>query len=331
MRSSNDTRNLPALVPSAPVASGPTHSQVVEFSDACIVFAVDETYAMPLATAIRSLVEADEKLAQIDIYVLSNGVSGPTRQRIADSFAGFQIRLHWLPIDLAAFSEFGTLHYATKMTFARLKIPELLPVRFRRALYIDADVLILHEIADLLLTDLQGAALGAVADAMEGDAKSGSKRLHGVPPVKRYFNAGVLLIDLEQWKETCVSERAFRFLEQNPGTPYADQDALNAACDGVWTMLDERWNFQLSQDVLVGSADPSSRPSILHFVTSDKPWHPHTRNRNAALYDQFRSRTRFARSRMRRGRDHLLRAWSLLKRSVKAGAARHTNLVRLAR
>src|ERR1700758_2541533 len=106
MSSSNYTRNLPALVPSAPAASGPTHSRVVGLSDVCIVFAVDETYAMPLATAIRSLVEADEKLAQIDIYVLSNGISERTRQRITGSLAGFEIHLHWLPIDLAAFSEF---------------------------------------------------------------------------------------------------------------------------------------------------------------------------------------------------------------------------------
>jgi lipopolysaccharide biosynthesis glycosyltransferase len=282
---------------------------------------------MPLATAIRSLVDTNHKLGQIDIYVLSDAISERTRQRIMNSVTGSQIRLHWVPVDLSTYSEFGTLYYASRMTFARLNIPELLPAHIKRALYIDADVLILQDINELLLADLQGAALGAVLDAMDLDRTSGSERLQGVPDVERYFNAGVLLIDLERWRQTCVSERAYRFLEQYPETPYADQDALNVACDGSWTMLDERWNFQQSRDLLAWKTNAA----IVHFVTADKPWHPHTRNRNAALYDQFRNRTYFARSGIRRKHDHLLRVWSTLKRFIKSHARRHTSLVRQAK
>jgi lipopolysaccharide biosynthesis glycosyltransferase len=207
------------------------------------------------------------------------------------------------------------------MTFARLNIPEVLPAHIKRALYIDTDVLILRDITELLLADLQGAPLGAVLDDMEWNRSPGSKRTQDVPDVESYFNAGVLLIDLAQWNQRGISERAYCFLEQNPATPFADQDALNVAFDGSWTMLDERWNFQRSRDFLVGEANPA----IVHFITWDKPWNPSTRNRNAALYDRFRSRTRFARSSIRRKQDQFRRACSMAKRFMTTRAGTHTS------
>jgi lipopolysaccharide biosynthesis glycosyltransferase len=318
--SSENMQNVPSLVNPVSTDSVIKQSGVVGLGDVCIVFAADENYAMPLATAIRSLVEANREVAQTAIYVLSNGVSERTRQKITDSLEGFDTRLHWLPIDLSTYSGFATPDYASKMTFARLKIPELIPAHIKRALYIDSDVLILGEITELLLADLQGAPLGAVLDAIDWNRAPGSIRIRDVPAVESYFNAGVLLIDLAHWTQSGVSERAYRFLEQNPATPFADQDALNVACDGSWTMLDDRWNFQRSRDHLIGETDAA----IVHFVTWDKPWNPNTRNRNAALYDRFRSRTQFARSRIRRNQDHFLRACSMLKRFIKIRAGTHT-------
>jgi lipopolysaccharide biosynthesis glycosyltransferase len=288
--------------------------------DVCIVFAADENYAMPLATAIRSLLESNRELVQTAIYVLSDGISDRTRQKITKSLTEFDTRLHWLPIDLSTYSGFATLYYASKTTFARLAIPKLIPAHIRRALYIDSDVLILGKITELLSADLQGAPLGAVLDEIDWNRAPGSVRIQGVPAVESYFNAGVLLIDMAQWNQSGVSERAYRFLEQNPATPFADQDALNVACNGSWTMLDDRWNFQRSRDLLV----EETTATIVHFVTWDKPWTPNTWNRNAALYDRFRSRTQFARSTMRRNQDQFLRACSRLKGLIRTRLGTHT-------
>ena len=313
-------QNSAALVTSSLSDSASTQLHPMGLGRTCIVFAADESYGMPLATAIRSLIEANEKISEVEIYVLSNGISNRTQARVAESFAGFAMRLHWLPVDLTTYSDFRTLHYASKMTFARLQIPDLLPAHIERALYLDADVLILRDITELLLTDLGAAPLGAVLDSMDRERPLVDHRPAGVPAVTRYFNAGMLLVDLKNWRAAQVSERAFRFLEANPQTPYADQDALNVACDEVWIELDERWNFQRSRDLPAFRSASPSAPAILHFVTADKPWYPNTRNRNAALYDEVRSRTGFARNGMTRSRDHLLRALSKLKRSIKTNS-----------
>jgi hypothetical protein len=166
---------------------GASHGPV---SDTCIVFASDDNYGMPLATAIRSIAENDTNLERVPVYVLSSGITDQTRRKVEASVAAFDVRLHWLQIDLTPFSAFGTLHYASKTTFARLRIPEVLPSRIRRVLYLDADVLVLRSLQELLYTDLKGAVLGAVLDGMESRREAGFELLNGVPAVEAYFNAG---------------------------------------------------------------------------------------------------------------------------------------------
>jgi len=86
------------------------------------------------------------------------------------------------------------------------------------------------------------------------------------------------------------------FLEQNPRTPFGDQDALNVALDGRWKILDPRWNFQRHALVSLASLPPPERPYIVHFVMAEKPWIARMLSPNAAFYDGFRARTLFRRS-----------------------------------
>jgi lipopolysaccharide biosynthesis glycosyltransferase len=128
--------------------------------------------------------------------------------------------------------------------------------------------------------------------------------------VRDYFNAGVLLIDLPLWRAERVSERALEYLARNPSSPICDQDALNVACDGRWTPLDPRWNFQDHYDKVFADMEAEQLPGIVHFVTTLKPWKPDVCSLNAGFYDGFRSRTRF-----RRGRGEILQCgWFRVRR-----------------
>lgn len=280
--------------------------------DTCVVFACDDAYGMPLAVALRSLAEARRALDVLPIYILADRIAPATRLKVEASLAGYALELHWLNIDLAAYAGFSTIYYTTKTTFARLGIAALLPTHIRRVLYLDADVLVLQDIEDLLRADCGEAAVAAVLDGM--DELTGPGRLPGVPNVERYFNAGVLLIDLERWRTEQISERALAYLETRPNTPYADQDALNVACDGRWAQLDRKWNDQHSTREPIDELVSSNRPAIVHFVTADKPWNPGTRNPNADLYDSVRHATKFKRSLLKRRRDGVLTVWRRVRR-----------------
>jgi lipopolysaccharide biosynthesis glycosyltransferase len=273
---------------------------------------------MQLATALRSLVEANRRWWPIDVHVFSDGILETTKERILGSLPDGSVCLNWLPVDASRFRGFATMGHVSKVTFARLLMPQMLPASLGRILYLDADLLVLEDLWDLWNTTLEGALLGAVTDGLDIRIKSGAAGTEEAPRVRTYFNAGVLLIDLERWRQEQVAEKALEYLRQNPGTMYADQDALNVVCDTRWKLLDPRWNTQLDTgDKQISAITAERPPGIVHFVWNQKPWKPSALNVNAQYYDSFRQRTRFARTGWEILGDKVEETWSRSKRTLR--------------
>lgn len=259
-----------------------------------IVLACDESYAMPLATTLRSIVEANVRSWPLEFYVLSSGITDRTREKVFSSLPTGSASITWLPVALDRFRKFRTISHISQVTYARLLIPLVLPTWVSRVLFLDADLLVLGALTPLWETDLDGSVLGAVADhGVNLLIDEGRASGLGVPQVRDYFNAGVLLIDLDRWRQKQISEIALGYLERHPDSPYSDQDALNVACDGQWKRLDQRWNFQDHIDKPVLDIVRERRPEIVHFATARKPWN---RGINTKFYDTVRRRTLFART-----------------------------------
>jgi lipopolysaccharide biosynthesis glycosyltransferase len=284
-----------------------------------LAFACDAGYAMPLATTLRSIAEANRSWWPLEVYILSDGFPENTQKRVIDSLPEGSSSIRWLPVDLTAFAGFSTLKHISAATYARLLIPSMLPDQVHRALYLDADLLILDDLAPIWQADLEGAVLGAVLDErLSTHIKMGKTSLAGLPRVRGYFNAGVLLVDLARCRAERISERALEYLERYPHSPYSDQDALNFACDGLWKKLDPRWNrYQVDLEKPLSVLSAAERPGIVHFHGWLKPWDARSLNLNDGFYDSFRSRTLFARTPEERLRRAPFVIWSRLKRILK--------------
>lgn len=276
---------------------------------------------MPLATAIRSIVEANRTSWPLEIYILSNGFAESAKRKIVDSQPVGSCSIHWAPVDLAGFAGFSTLPHISTMAYARLLIPSVLPAEVSRALYLDADILVLDDLAPLCALDLEGAVVGAVLDKrLDAQIKLGNTSIGGLPlpRVRDYFNDGVMLIDVEKWRSGRIPEKAMEYLERCPNTVYGDQDALNFACDGVWGKLGLRWNYyQIDLEKPLSEIAVPQLPAIVHFHGWSKPWDPSTLNLNAGFYDGFRSRTLFARTLSEKLGSVPTVFWSQLKRVLK--------------
>ena len=280
-----------------------------------VVFACDETYAVALATAIRSAVDANRSGQPLDVYVLCDRFSTTLRHRVIDSLPEGSATIHWVAVDLSLFGKFPTPpHISSTMTFARFMIPRVFTGEVQRVLYLDADLLVLDDLGPVWKADLKGAVVGAVRDhILDTQIKARAPGLDKFPLVQNYFNAGVLLIDLDRWRKERVSENALAYLLANPDSPLADQDALNVACDGRWTELGLAWNFYDHFKTSILQMPPEQRPRIVHFP-GQKPWKASALSVNARLYDIFRRRTRFARTPTERFCDLGIRVWFRFRR-----------------
>jgi lipopolysaccharide biosynthesis glycosyltransferase len=283
-----------------------------------IVLACDEAYAMPLATTLRSMVEANQPSWPLQCYILAHNMTETSQHKVLNSLPSHSATIHWVPVDLSLFRDFSTVPYVSKMTYTRLLIPKIIPEGVQRVLYIDTDVLVLDDLSPLWLMDLADVAIGAVLDAgLDNVLRERKPPFEKLPPVRRYFNAGVLLINLKVWRKAKISERALQYLASHPDTPYMDQDALNFACDGLWAELDSRWNFQNHFKIRISTLSLVQRPAVVHFVTSVKPWKASTCSVNAIFYDSFRGRTCFGRTWNQRFQDGISFVWSKIKGMVR--------------
>jgi lipopolysaccharide biosynthesis glycosyltransferase len=200
------------------------------------------------------------------------------------------------------------VRYLTGATYARLFLPELVPDDV--ALYVDVDVVLMRDPAELFATDLGDRPLAAVRDMWhptlpEALAGGGSGRL---APGAPYFNAGLMLCNLRQWRREGLTERALHWLASQDRVPDClEQDALNALTHGRWTELDPRWNvFPMTdfRDIPPGAwpprlateyhayRDQERRAFVLHFIGSRKPWrHPYPDTENLRRYRHFTTPT----------------------------------------
>src|SRR5262249_35643375 len=149
-----------------------------------------------------------------------------SRQKQVESVAQ-DADFHWLTIsekDLPAFADRDRFN---RTTLFRLGLERLAPADCRRVLYLDADVLVLGDVRDVYGIDLRGAPLGGVPDP--GVISEDFRQRWSLPPTDlSYFNAGVLIIDLERVRAEQLFTKAIAFVaEHDTALPFNDQDALN--------------------------------------------------------------------------------------------------------
>jgi len=189
---------------------------------------------------------------------------------------------------------------------------DLLPPNVHRFCYIDCDILFLGDIAELNGFDLQGKTLGAVQDYNVANWKHphtsigrsylatlNAQEAENLNLDTPYFNAGVLVVDLNRWREKGIKEKALKYARQLGSDGLGDQDAVNRAVDGDWCALPLEWNVQgaiffleMLEDTPLKARLLPQRPSlprgakIMHFAGPLKPWNSCSRQSYAPLWRQ---------------------------------------------
>lgn len=163
----------------------------------------------------------------------------------------------------------GHAHVSTA-AFGKIILPNELPSSVKRAIYMDGDMVVLKNLRDLIETDLEGNVVGAV----ENPGYDKWDRT-GISPESGYFNSGLILIDVDRWKEGNYTERVFDCLRQLSGIrTTADQEGLNLAFNRGWKHLDKGWNHQTHVSPLTTTkADVEANAKVIHYTGSPKPWH----------------------------------------------------------
>ena len=151
----------------------------------------------------------------------------------------------------------------TIATCYRFFVPYYLRESCKKVLYLDVDLCVCNDIEELFKIDLEGNVIGAVNEIVPY-----CRRLD----INNYFNAGVLLIDVDKWNKENLTDKCLSELKR-VAYPLADQDVLNIILKNCRFILEEKFNYKYNLDSLKNSNYmPPKDVCIIHFLSESKPW-----------------------------------------------------------
>ena len=248
-----------------------------------LVFACNENYAPYASVAIQSVLENVGAGRFYRVYVLHAGLTGDTI-RLLESIKSPQLTVRCLNVEPLVESKDTQLYvcsYFSKEAYFRLLIPEIFSA-FSRVVYLDCDLVVNRDIADILPPDMGDKLLGAVRNHHDLlTAKRITEQL-GVKE-ENYFNSGVLVINIGRWNAEKTTEKCFAYIKtaRPEQLVFVDQEVLNVVCADRVLYLDYAWNFCWFTRLAPVPAWQSYAEQmgenfyVLHFACELKPWsHP---------------------------------------------------------
>lgn len=263
-------------------------------SELLIYTAADCNYSLQAQVLLLSLSKTQTSPVRLIIF----GNDWKSRdlkrlQRISNDNVSAEVR----EVDL---SQFSSIKLASKFPLAtayNILAPQYFLKEKGRALYVDADTVITQSL-ETLLTRQMDYAVSAVIDAHIACIGSPTMwrpwREEAIEPLTPYLNTGVMLIDLEHWREMDLTNKIVDVLSRYE-LPCVDQDAINIVLRGSFGRLEPRFNsmpyhyltqFRYADFIETDEElhQAISHPAITHFHRSflGKPWaygaiHPGTK------------------------------------------------------
>lgn len=284
--------------------------QTAAMSVAC---AADAAYLPHCATMLASL--ADHPGPWDVHFVHDASITDAEFARLRAMLPAARMTLTSHPIAADRLAGLPRMTETTVAMWMRILLAELLP-DVRRVLYLDGDTLVIEDPAPLWTIELGRAGLAAVHCVLPKQYADWPTRL-GVQP-DRYFNSGVLLLDLDVWREEGLADTVLALGRERAGDlHWPDQDALNIVFRDRWQRLHPRYNAQNALWFLPEARrlfaaaelrDAVLNPAIVHFEGPSmvKPWHRFSKHPYRGHYRRLRATTPWP-LRQLDGGDHPLR------------------------
>lgn len=248
----------------------------------------DNSYVVPTATAIWSIIKNKHKNTFLNIYIVTADMhesSVKSFYRLANESVNIRI------VD-ASTDKFQGIHkpkegtpcVASIAALLKFDLPNLVSEQ-DKLLYLDGDIIVRADLYDLFSTDIEDVYAGVVID-------SGSiyYRHKYVKLVNQYFNSGVMLLNLKKMREDSCSKLLIEQKQKSNDSMLMDQNIFNIVFDRKIKTLPIIYNF-LYVNLLRATgkynidqinhvygtnfknlAEIRDQAVIVHYSSKDKPW-----------------------------------------------------------
>lgn len=271
-----------------------------------ITFSVDDNYVKHAATVMVSILSNSDSSYTYEFIVFDNGIKEATKellQKVISRYGNARVKFIDIRDKTAGFL---TTNIKTSAIFDRLFIPEVLK-EYKKIIQLDADMVVLGDISKLFNEDTGNCYIGCVQDRfvrqhisdrdtvwlrdVEGlkgyDWASYTRDYLKMKHPENYFNAGMMLMNLELMRKDKISPKLVAYLLEHQPLALCDQDVLNAVIGDKKKLLSPRWNFVIDYSIL-HPGDAYSREGREHpYILHRKLWDGHFLRGYSEYYYQY--------------------------------------------
>jgi len=263
-----------------------------ERMDKCVplIFAANDDFVPYMSVMIQSIMENASPSKNYEIILLHRDIKPETTDNLRKQITAknnFSLRIINVSKEVKGYSFYtGNSDVLTEETYYRLLVPFLLP-EYSKAIYMDGDMVTLVDVANLMDIELKNNLIGAVRDYgslsdsfySESDRREYMECELGLKNFRDYFIAGLLILNLEQFRKEYTAEYLMSFAVSKQWR-FHDQDILNVLAKERTVLIDSRWNvFQdygthrlMPDDLYEEWASSEKDPWIIHYAGDAKPW-----------------------------------------------------------
>ena len=252
-----------------------------------IVYATDNNFIDVLYASIASLYDTNGDL-NLDIWIIGEKISDLNKDKINNLSKEYnQKEVNWIENCEVPYQV--KLDRGSASQYSRLMIGSILPDSIKKALYLDADTIILSNLVELFNVCFENKIVIGVSDVINAEYK----KILNIPEDKAVFNTGVLLIDLEKWRIEQIESKLFDVICKFKGNVIqGDVGILNAVLYDSYKEINPKFNYMTIfedmayEDMLVFKKpvnyyskkeieDARNNIVIRHYTTcflSKRPW-----------------------------------------------------------
>lgn len=258
-----------------------------------VVMSTNEKFVPMATTTIQSIIENVANGYNLDIVLLANGDYSSYSSILDLSYGVYKnVSIRFFDVgSLIKDYKLKASEHITIETFYRFVIPDIFKL-YKKVLYMDCDLICNYDISKLFETNINDYWIAAVKDpdfigqlCIDKNNLLYSKEKLKLNNPFNYFQAGVLLLNIENLKKELNSKELLRECADNKYR-YLDQDVLNKYCEGHVLFLDMKWNTLIDCDnkrisgiiqhspknIYKEYIEARKSPCIVHYAGYQKPW-----------------------------------------------------------
>ncbi len=258
-----------------------------------VFFSIDKYFVTHFSVTLISLLENNADL-ELGVYVIHDLEDTEDFDKVCRFVAmKYRVTVHPLHLDNSLFDHYRITHHISKATYFRLMLARIVPEQIKSGLFLDSDIVVTGSLKDLTELDFTNPddqqrpyLLYAAHDnpAHDNIGRLQKLGLHA----ERYFNAGVMMINLVAWRKQEITARLLEIADKYmESLSWWDQDVLNICFIKRWGELDEKYN------ALCLTERRKELPFIIHFAGSSKPWHYRNKHPYKDLYFQYLRKAKY--------------------------------------